>query len=487
MTPSTPSTPSTRRSGGRSAGASRALDLTVVLAIVLPLITGAAVLLTRTDTPAAQDRGPAASALGAASVVCPAAGSPVAVTTASGASGAAFAEGLGGRAGGGSGGSGGSGSGGSGRDEVEVALAPDAVGTVPGLADEPVVVRAEDDLAPGLVAGRVAERPLRVAECAAPAPEQWFTGVGAGAGHSSVLELVNPDNGPAVADVVVTGRAGVVDAPDLRGVAVPGRSSVRLDLADLVPRRDELSLHVTTQRGRVHSSVVDRIDELGAGAAAEDFLPPQPEPATSLTLLGLPAGPGSRTLVVANDGDSEVRVGLRVLDERSVFAPEGLEDVRVAPQSVARVQLGATLGPLVADGALGLVLDATGPVTATLRSFVGGDLAHAVPPGEVSSSTVAVVPEGRKRLVLGGATSTGVVEVVARDASGEELAAKRVEVSPDRGFAVGLPARAVHLTVTPRRTPVVGAVVAATGGSGVVRLRELVRSSLVPDVRPGLP
>ncbi|MDN4162271.1 DUF5719 family protein [Nocardioides abyssi] len=446
---------------------SRALDVTVVLAVLLPLLTGGAVLLTRTETPGVPDRSPVETTLGAASVVCPAAEAPARVTPASGGSGTVVA--------------------GLGNEESEVEVAPDRVAEVAGLRGRPVVVGAQDELAPGLVAGRYADRPLRVAECAAPAPEQWFTGVGAGAGHSSVLELVNPDNGAAVADVVVTGRAGVVEAPALRGVAVPGRSRVRLDLAELVPRRDELSLHVTTQRGRVFSDVLDRVDELGAGDAAEDHLPPQAAPATSATLLGLPTGPGRRTLVIANDGDSEVRAGVRVLDERSVFAPEGLEDVRVPPQSVARVELGATLGPLVADGALGVVVDATGPVTATLRSFVGGDLAHAVPTAGFEDATVAVVPPGRKRLVVAGATSTGVVEVVARDASGTELATKRVEVSPDRGVAVGLPARAVHLTVTPQRTPVVASVVAATGGSGVVRLRELVRSSLVPHVRPGLP
>ncbi|WKN47567.1 DUF5719 family protein [Nocardioides sp. Arc9.136] len=464
------STPS-RRATRSTPGASRrvALDVTVVLAVLLPLLTGGAVLLTRTEAPSQPDTAPTETALGAASVVCPAAAAPTLVTTASGSAGTVTV-----------------GLGPDGRQQ-EVDVAEGAVATAPGADDEPVVVRAEDDLAPGLVAGRYDERPLRVAECAAPAPEQWFTGVGAGTGHSSVLELVNPDNGPAVADVVVTGRSGLVDAPALRGVAVPGGSSVRLDLGEVVPRRDELSLHVTTQRGRVFSAVLDRVDELGAGPRAEDFLPPQAEPATALTLLGLPVGSGRRTLVLANHGDSEVRAGLRVVDERSVFAPEGLEEVRIAPQSVARVQLGATLGPLVGDGALGLVVEATGPVTATLRSFVGGDLAHAVPSEPVTEPTVAVVPPGRKRLVLSGATSTGVVEVVARDAAGEELASKRVEVAPDRGFVLGLPARAVHLTVTPDRTPVVGAVVAATGGAGVVRLHELVRSGLVPAVRPGLP
>ena len=75
-----------------------------------------------------------------------------------------------------------------------------------------------------------ARRPRRVA---------WFTGVGSGAGHTSVLELVNPDSGTAIADVTVYGRSGVVDADELRGVSVPGGTSVRLDLGvdRAAPRR----------------------------------------------------------------------------------------------------------------------------------------------------------------------------------------------------------------------------------------------------------
>lgn len=453
-----------------SRSARRSFDVIVVLAVLLPLITAGAVLLTRTESRSDPDRAPEETVLGAVTVVCPSPRSgraPVLVTTAAGASGSVSVGPMSVGA-------------------ATVRVADGAVTSVAGGAG-PVVVDAEDELASGLVAGRFAAAPLGVAECRAPAPDQWFTGVGASARHGSVLELVNPDNGPAVADVTVTGRAGVLDVPDLRGVSVPGNGSVRFDLAQVVPRRDELSLRVTAQRGRIHASVLDGVDELGAGDRAQEWLPAQDEPGTELTLLGLPAGGGSRTLLLANDGSSEVRASVRVVDERSVFAAEGIGDIRVAPQSVERVELGRGLAPLVDAGALGLVVSASGPVTATLRSFVGGDLAHAVPATAFSSSTTALLPAGRKRLVLAGAGSTGAVEVVARAASGRELVSRRVEVTPDRGFAVGLPARAVHLTVTPERTSVVGAVLASSDGTGVVRLRELVRSGLVPDVGPGLP
>ena len=119
-----------------------------------------------------------------------------------------------------------------------------------------------------------------------------------------MLELVNPDAGPAVVDAIAYGRRGAVDAPALRGVAVPGRSVVHIDLAERVPRRDDLALHVTTTRGRVSASVVDTYDELGSSGSATDYLPSQPAPTTSNLLLGLPEGTGRRTLLLANPAET---------------------------------------------------------------------------------------------------------------------------------------------------------------------------------------
>ena len=113
-------------------------------------------------------------------------------------------------------------------EETATDLAPRATTTVTG--DGAVVVTARDRWPR---ASWVASSPRpAVAPCRQPASDQWFTGVGAGAGHSSVLELVNPDAGPAVVDGTLIGEDGVVDAPELRGVAVPAGGAVRIDLAD---------------------------------------------------------------------------------------------------------------------------------------------------------------------------------------------------------------------------------------------------------------
>ena len=214
------------------------------------------------------------------------------------------------------------------------------------------MVTTEGDLAPGLLAGRFGE-PLVAPECRAPAFDEWFTGVGAGAKHSSVLELVNPDPGPAVVDVLAYGRRGPVDAPALRGVAVPGRSVVNLDLSQEVPRRDDLALHVTTTRGRVSASVLDTYDELGSGGSATDYLPSQAAPATSNLLLGLPDGTGRRTLLLGNPAETETRASIKVVTEDAVFAAVGTDDIVIPPQSVARVSVATLLRGKNAADAIG--------------------------------------------------------------------------------------------------------------------------------------
>ena len=145
-----------------------------------------------------------------------------------------------------------------------------------------------------------------------------------------MLELVNPDPGPAVADITLIGPRGPVDAPSLRGITVPGGRSLRLDLAREIPMRGELAAHVVVSRGRLGVYAADSFDELGRGEAGVDWLAAQ-QPGEDLLLLGLPAGTGTRALVLANDGDDEVRAVVRVVTKDSAFRPQGLDDVRVPP------------------------------------------------------------------------------------------------------------------------------------------------------------
>jgi hypothetical protein len=175
---------------------------------------------------------------------------------------------------------------------------------------------------------------------------------------------------------------------------------------------------------------------------------------------------------------------VRVVTKDSTFRPQDLRDVRVPPQSVGRVALSAILGQAVSDGAVGIQVEATHPVTATLRSFVAGDLSHSVPATAFTEPTQAILPEGRGTVLL-SPSAVGSAEVVARTADGDEKV-REVDLIPGRTVAVRLPEGAVLVEVTPS-VAVRGSVVVTNQGAAVVGLRELVRTDLVPALRPALP
>ena len=455
--------------GSRRSAGGRTRDLTAVLALALPIATVGLVLLTGTATPTVELRPPTLSDLTTASIVCPGAASAPSsayLTTGSDRSGTVMVR--------------------DGGDGVATVLTPDRVTTVNDRAG--LVVTGDGALASGLVGARFSDSGRALAACVAPAPELWFTAVGAGAQHASVLELVNPDPGRAVVDVTVYGDSpGAVDVPALRGVSVPGHSTTRLELDVVLPRSDELALHLVISRGRLGAFVRDGYDRIGSDPGTQEWLPAQSEPATANLLVGLPPGRGQQTLVVANPGSDEVRATIKVIGEESVFTPAGVAELRIAPESTEPLPIDGPLRQALRDGGLGLEITSSAPVTATLRSLVDGDLSHAVPGETLSAETIVLVPPGKKEVVLAGSTSVGVVTVVARSASGEELASTRAELRPEQGAVVSVPRRAVLVSVLPENTTVTGSVVVSGKGSVVAQLTGLVRTGLVPDVRPGLP
>ena len=465
-----------RRAAARArdgAGRARRLDPTSVAAVVLVVLVAGTLASVRPDAATRASRPAEQVPLAQAAVVCPSAldGRSGTVTTLAVATAGESAGSL-------------------------TLTADDAVGSVdvaPGQVtvlpaeDRPLVVAGAGELAPGIVAGLSSSAPLTAHDCRPASAEQWFTGVGAGPTHASVLELVNPHAGPAVVDVELLGQDGPVEAGTLRGIAVPGRSSQQVDLGQAVPRTGVLALHATVVRGQLGIAVRDRGERLTGGVTTEDWLPAQSAPEREALLLGVRPGGGRHTLALANAGDDEVRATIRLVTPDSVFAPEGLDPVVVAPHSVTQTELDDVLASEVAADAIGVVVEASGRVTSSLRSVVDRDLAITAPGESVREATTVLLPEGAKTLLLGGADAVGVATVVARAADGTQVLEERLSLAPDQGAALDLPAETASVTVTPQRTGVQGAVRLTGGGLAVLRLRELVRTAALPAVGPALP
>lgn len=470
------STPGRRSGGGRG----RRVDVVVVFAVALPVIAGLAFGALRAEPlPERDQRPPELAHLSAATVVCP--GSivegPVLVSRVPDVRG--------------------------GDVEVSAAVPQDEdaqepvelgdpapvaaeTGRVEIAPDEggPVVISGRGPAAPGLVAGR--DGGVATPECGVPAYDEWFVGVAAASRDMSTLELVNPESGPAVVEVEVYGPNGVLEAPDdLRSITVPGHAVRPVPLSLVFPKRVDLTLHLTVTRGRISTSVRQTFDPLGRGVRTSDYLLPQADPAVDNLLLGVPSQtPG--TLFVTNPGADEVRVDVKIVTKDTVFTPTGADSIVVGPHKIKRIGLRQTLPVEARKGMLGLLVSASEPVLTSVRTFVDKDIALFSPVTTFDDPVVAVLPEGDKTLLVGGADLATAVDVTAVDATGEVVLEKALKLTPGSIAELALPAEAVSITVTARSSPIVGSVLvpgaARTPGLGVIRLREAAVNAEIPSV-----
>jgi hypothetical protein len=377
------------------------------------------------------------------------------------------------------------------RSSLDLRAGTAAALTGPGTA----VVRGTGDLAPGLLGLRWGTAPLTAQRCSLPVADQWFTGVGAGAAHASVIELVNPDAGPANVDITLYGTRAF-PVRQLHGLNVPANRTISLDLGTIVPRRQVLSAQVQVTRGRLGVHVLDRRTNLVTHRVQREWLPPQAAPSETNRLLGLPTGPGRRTLQLANPGSEVVRAEVKIITGDTAFAPAGLDTVTLPAGSTTSVSLTKVLAQALDDGAVGVQVTSDGPVTASVLTDLGSDQAFTVPDADIHAGTATLLPvagtTGGKgatpvtaRLLL-QADAAGAATVTAYDASGAQLLDRTVGQQQSHVSAVELPKGTAYLRVVPARTVVRGAVVLTGAGATVVPLAELETRGLVPGIRPGL-
>ena len=350
-----------------------------------------------------------------------------------------------------------------------------------------VLVRGEGPAAYGMLAvrGERTGTTLAAGGCLAPRPSWWFAGAGGGVDHSSVLFLTNPDEGPAVVDVQLHGATGSVDTAGTRGLTVPPGEAVRLELAEVAPGSDELTVQVTASRGRVVAHVLDSLRL--EGGEGREWVPAAPSPKDDVVLPGVPAGADRVQLLVTNPREEQAVVDLEVLTGDGAFVPLGLEQLSVDPGTIEVVDLTEAM-----EGRSGAVrLRAEVPVTGVVRSVVAGDVVHGSAAAPITEPAgLAVVGDRTEMQVVAGEQAV-TLELLFFRANGDEALRQPITVPPSgltqvsappgTAYAVLLPgsgrgfAAAVHrgsgvavqpaaLLPTTLRRP---AVVPYTGGDGV--------------------
>ena len=234
------------------------------------------------------------------------------------------------------------------------------------LTGDALEVTARGPLAAGLELEQItrgeggSSRGLAGLRCEAPKTEAWFVGGSTQVGDSLTLVMANPDDTPALVDVVAWTSDGPADPRPGRGITIPGRRRAAFPLDQIAPDKEWLAVHVIVQRGRVAAAVRHaRLD--GHTPKGVEWVPQAQPPATTVVVPGLPQGPGRRILSVTNPGLDPTIVSFQLTTPDGQFIPTGMDALEVP----AGTTLATELAPLTDKyPATVKIVSAGGPVVA---------------------------------------------------------------------------------------------------------------------------
>jgi len=231
--------------------------------------------------------------------------------------------------------------------------------------DTPLFVEFDDG--PAAVAAIVESESLLTGDgCLARIPKVWeLPGGTTREGRTTTLRLFNPF--PELAKVVVSGssESGETGLVDLQGIDIPGRTWQDVQLNEMIPLLNDLSLTVTTTEGFVIPSLVvagsgDEASWPGVAAATTWEFPvatSSADFAPSLMLSNTGADPVSAIIDVYTAGGATIDAREVVVDP-SIPERVALNDLADGAMGI-RVRAGGPLAAVVLAEESGVVVDAT--------------------------------------------------------------------------------------------------------------------------------
>ncbi|HET7846497.1 MAG TPA: DUF5719 family protein, partial [Acidimicrobiia bacterium] len=188
------------------------------------------------------------------------------------------------------------------------------------------------------------------------------------------VQLMNPYAGEAIVNLVVQSDAGLESSTQLDSVIVPARSTVVVNLAEILPGREWMTVAIQVETGGVLA--VGRLG-IGSESAVWDAMAPAQE-----WFIPVPHGLESRQVVIAaRDSDVEYQVDF--------FGPDGVVEALETGQITARGQAIVDIGA-VTPVVSAIRVVTTAPVGAFLR--ITNDTAVALTSGATVAGSELLLP-----------------------------------------------------------------------------------------------
>ncbi|MEV7406047.1 DUF5719 family protein [Streptomyces sp. NPDC091267] len=209
-------------------------------------------------------------------------------------------------------------------------------------SDAPALVgTATGRLAPGWTAQQTTtveageSRGVLGVGCTAPDTDFWFPAASTAKSREDYVNLTNPDDTAAVADIELYGPDGTLKSDVGEGITVPAGSGVRVLISTLTSKAaEDVTVHVTTRTGRVGAVVRTADSRTGS-----DWLTASAAPAGTLVLPGIPADATSVRLVAFAPGEDDADLKVKLLGKTGAISPAGHEDLHVKSRMTAGVDL----------------------------------------------------------------------------------------------------------------------------------------------------
>lgn len=227
-----------------------------------------------------------------------------------------------------------------------------------------------------------------------PTGEAFLAGGSTASGALFEVQLMNPYAGEAVLQMTVTTDAGIESDDRFDSVVVPALSSYTLDMNEIIPGREEISVNIEVTTGS--ALVVGRQTTNGRTALWRAV------PAAQDWWLPVPAGEGPRDLLLATPINSEVEYqidhysnsgGLVESFASGVLPARGrlrlsLSDISAETAAVRVVSTGPVVSTLWIDSPTGMAATTGSPTDANLWLLPGAQ----APPG--GTGTVVILNTG---------------------------------------------------------------------------------------------
>ena len=269
-----------------------------------------------------------------------------------------------------------------------------------------------------------------------PGNRWWLPAADTRFGTDTRVIIANPDNQPAVVDLVPHLTSGSIRPDDREVFIQPGEAVVR-SLGDDAPAGLKPSIEVVARAGRVVAG-----EAVSTGGKAPTLLPAQGTAQPAWSFAGGVSGGGRQAeVLVTNPNSSPLQVDVRVTTAKATFRPPGEFGEPIANGGTAELDIPA--------------LDVKGPFAVSVRSLNGAPFVAALRvtegDGDQTTSRIDLGTGKPERSWLVPGTPKGG-ELVLANLSPDQLEARLGDLD-DRGGNAGEPVQVSPGRVTVEKVP----------------------------------